>query len=89
MNGYVCPACGFSQLTDPPRTADGGSYEICWPCGFEFGVTDDDLGYSHESWRLLWIERGMPWDSAALRPRPRNWEPNRQLAELLRNGGDR
>jgi hypothetical protein len=77
---YVCPACGYPELSEPPRLGDGGgSYEICWSCGFEFGVTDDDLGYSYAEWRQTWIERGMPWDSEGLHPRPADWDPPRQL----------
>jgi hypothetical protein len=57
---YVCPVCGYPDLTEPPRSPDGGgSYEICYSCGFEFGVTDDDLGFTYESWRSRWIERGI------------------------------
>ena len=26
----------------------GGSYEICPSCGFQFGVSDDDLGSTYE-----------------------------------------
>jgi hypothetical protein len=67
---YTCPVCGYPDLTEPPRSSDGGSYEICWSCGFEFGVTDDDRGYSYEDWRQQWIDRGMPWESQVLRPPP-------------------
>lgn len=81
---YVCPVCGYPGLTEPPRSDDGGgSYEICWSCGFEFGVTDDDLGYTFEAWRQRWIDRGMPWDSSALRPSPPGWNPQAQLRRLL------
>lgn len=81
---YVCPACGFPDLTEPPRTPGaGGSYEICWSCGFEFGVTDDDLGYTYNAWRQAWIKRGMPWDSSQLRPPPSGWDPEEQVRCLL------
>lgn len=66
--------------------AAAGSYEICWSGGFEFGVTDDDLGYTYDSWRQVWIDRGMPWDSEPRRPQPLGWDPARQLADLI--GGD-
>jgi hypothetical protein len=82
---FACPVCGYVGLTEPPRSdAGGGSYEICWSCGFEFGVTDDDLGFSYDEWRTRWVGRGMPWDSAALRPPPVDWNPKRQLEDLLR-----
>lgn len=83
---YTCPVCGYPDLTEEPRTESGGSYEICWSCGFEFGVTDDDLGYTYDGWRLVWIERGMPWDGEPLHPRPSGWDPVRQLADMV--GGD-
>lgn len=81
----ICPACGFPDLKEPPRSSDGGrSYEICWSCGFQFGVTDDDRGYSYESWRQHWIDRGMPWDSEKVRrPPPPDWDPTLQLQRLL------
>lgn len=84
---YACPVCGYPGLAEPPRSESGGSYEICWSCGFEFGVTDDDLGFTYEAWRRRWIERGMPWDSGRLRSAPPGWDPHEQLARLL--NGDR
>jgi hypothetical protein len=57
----------------------GGSYEICPSCGFEFGVTDDDLGYSYESWRQRWVEAGMPWYAEGIEERPDGWNPSEQL----------
>lgn len=77
---FTCPVCGYPDLESEPRTDEnGGSYEICWSCGFEFGVTDDDLGYTYESWRREWIERGMPWASGDRHPVPDGWDPGRQL----------
>jgi hypothetical protein len=80
---FVCPVCGFPDLVEPPRDANGAaSYEICWSCGFEFGVTDDDQGFTYDLWRSRWIGLGMPWDSIALRPPPLGWDPEAQLACL-------
>lgn len=79
---YQCPVCGYPELTEPPRTEDGGSYEICPSCGFEFGVTDDDRGYTYEMWRARWIEDGMRWWSAEIEPMPENWNPEAQLRNL-------
>jgi hypothetical protein len=68
MTSYMCPVCGWTGLSELPRSPGaGGSYEICWCCGFEFGVTDDDLGYTYEQWRNDWIQKGMPWDSSPIR----------------------
>jgi hypothetical protein len=80
---YQCPVCGFPDLDDPPRSeaSGGGSYEICPSCGFEFGVTDDDLGYSYDGWRREWVDRGMPWSSAGRR-RPKGWNAAAQLETL-------
>ena len=81
---YVCPVCGYPELSEPPRLASGGgSYEICWSCGFEFGVSDDDLGYTYTDWRQLWIDRGMPWESEGLHPKPDGWDPVRQLEAVV------
>ena len=86
MTEFVCPVCGWPHLSELPRSeANGGSYEICWSCGFEFGVTDDDLGYSYDDWRLQWVEQGMPWMSAALRPPPDGWNPAAQLRDIGAN----
>lgn len=85
---YMCPACGYTGLIEPPRLpSGGGSYEICWSCGFEYGVTDDDEGYTYEQWRQKWVADGMPWSSAPYRPAPPDWNPARQLANLLATSG--
>lgn len=80
MSEHVCPVCGFPGLDEEPRSlSGGGSYEICPSCGFEFGVSDDDLGFSYAEWRRRWIESGMPWDSADIEPPPDGWDPEKQL----------
>lgn len=80
---HACPVCGFADLFDVPRTkAGGGSYEICEACGFQFGVTDDDRGFSYEAWRLRWIALGSPWDSASIRQAPPAWDPSTSLRSL-------
>jgi hypothetical protein len=82
---YRCPVCGYPRLEDPPRTAEGyPSYEICSSCGFEFGVADDDRGFSYEQWRAEWIAGGMRWWSRL--PQPAGWDPRRQLGELTGSG---
>jgi len=81
MPSTICPVCGYPQLYDPPRSPSGGaSYEICPSCGFEFGVSDDDIGYTYDAWRDEWILDGMPWRSA--RPQPESWNPEAQLRAL-------
>ena len=78
---FVCPACGFAELEEPPRSlSGGGSYEICPSCGFEYGVTDDDRGFTYGLWRSQWIADGMPWRDFT--EPPPDWDPRRQLAAL-------
>lgn len=81
---HRCPVCGYPDLEESPRSekTGGGSYEICPSCGFQFGVSDGDEGFSYEEWRRRWVERGLPWDSAGIRPVPSGWDPARQLAAL-------
>lgn len=81
---YLCPACGYPGLQELPRSpcTGGGSYEICPSCGFEFGVTDDDLGYTYDDWRRRWVADGMPWRSQGIEPPPPDWDPGRQLLVL-------
>ena len=80
-SAYNCPVCGFRGLMEPPRTTEGGgSYEICRACGFQFGVDDEDRGFTYGSWRKRWIERGMPWSSAS--PPPSEWNPTAALKNL-------
>jgi hypothetical protein len=78
---HTCPVCGFAQLDEPPRgQSGGGSYEICPSCGFQFGVTDDDRGFSYAQWRKQWCKQGMKWSSR--QPPPLDWNALTQLAVL-------
>jgi hypothetical protein len=80
---YMCPCCGFPGLREPPRSAGGGgSYEICPSCGFQFGVSDDDAGFTYESWRTRWESRGMPWSSSGIE-RPRGWNAQEQRSRVV------
>ena len=82
-HSYHCPVCGYDGLIDPPRsTTGGGSYEYCPSCNFQFGVTDDDLGFSDEAWRKAWVAEGMPWRSK-YRASPAGWDPQAQLRALV------
>ena len=79
---YVCPVCGYPNLQDPPRIEGaGGSFEICPSCSFQFGVSDDDLGYSYKRWRESWIAQGMKWDKGSSKP-PEGWDPKAQLGKV-------
>lgn len=82
MELFICPVCGYPNLDETPRQeVSGASYEICPSCGFQFGVTDEDEGYSYEHWRQQWIDRGMPWWSNSRRP-PEGWQPKHQLRNI-------
>jgi hypothetical protein len=86
---YTCPVCGFNGLDEPPCSPEGyGLFEICPSCGFQFGVTDDDLGISFQDWRESWIAKGMPWSSNGRRA-PEDWNPKDQLCNLQRTELDR
>ena len=79
---HTCPVCAYPKLTEPPRAkSGGGSYEICPSCGFEFGVSDDDLGHTHESWRKTWIAKGMKWSSRGTK-QPAGWASAAQIATI-------
>ncbi len=83
MTTYKCPVCGFADLHDPARDSqDLPSFDICSSCGFEFGVTDDDQGYTYEGWRKRWVDSGMLWWSEGIEARPEGWDPRAQLASL-------
>ena len=78
---HTCPVCGFPNLTGAPRSpGGGGSFEICPSCGFQFGVSDDDAGFTFAQWRIRWQKGGMKW--ASVSPAPKNWDAAAQLETL-------
>ncbi|MEZ0449318.1 hypothetical protein [Cellulomonas sp. ICMP 17802] len=80
---YECPACGYPGLEAPPRTSAGsGSFEICPCCYFQFGVTDDDEGFTYATWRAQWIAKGTPWESGSHQDPPAGWDPQAQLLRV-------
>lgn len=80
---FLCPVCGYPELCEQPRGEEtGGSYEICPSCGFQFGVSDEDRGFTYESWRNAWIKAGARWQSIG-QPPPPGWDPVRQLQNLV------
>ena len=88
---YICPVCGYPDLKEPPHgKATGGSYEICPSCAFQFGVSDEDRGFTFEQWRRQWIEKGMPWRAVGIET-PANWNPKEQLKRIgvvIKNDGN-
>jgi hypothetical protein len=80
---HTCPVCGYPKLQEAPRLpGGGGSYEICPSCGFQFGVSDEDRGFTYEQWRARWKADGMKWSSK--QEPPRDWDPAVQLARIVR-----
>lgn len=78
---HVCPVCNFPALTEAPRSQSGaGSFELCPSCGFQFGVSDDDGGFTYARWRAAWKKSGMKW--ASQRTPPKNWDAAKQLEKL-------
>jgi hypothetical protein len=78
----MCPVCGYPKLKEQPHSeATGGSYEICPSCGFQFGVSDEDQGFTYHQWRQQWIELGKPWRGIGISP-PQFWNPTEQLENL-------
>lgn len=79
---HQCPVCGYPGLSEPPETEGSPSFEICPSCGFEFGVSDGDEGFSYRQWRERWIRGGCSWWSESQKP-PDDWQPVLQLAGLI------
>lgn len=77
---FVCPVCGYSELTEPPRNEFGGpSFEICDCCGVQFGYED----ISEESilnYRDKWIKCGCKWFSQE--NIPLGWSLEEQLKNI-------
>ena len=81
----MCPICGWPEHYELPRGPAGHkSDEICSCCGFQFGWTDEDLGYTYEEWRERWIARGYPFQHSDDK-KPNNWDGKAQLETLLRS----
>lgn len=78
----ICPVCGYGGLREPAYDKYGyGSFEICSCCGFEYGVTDDDKGFTFESYRQKWIDEGFPfrWED----DKPKDWSTEKAKEQLL------
>lgn len=66
MTMYMCPVCGYGQLSDPPL-----NFTICPSCGTEFGY--DDAFVNHAELRIQWLRNGARWWSPVDRP-PADWD---------------
>lgn len=79
---HLCPVCGYDALDDAAYDDDAApSFEICSSCGFQFGVSDLNDGFTFEKWRNRWIRDGCPWQSIGV-PEPEGWNPREQLKKL-------
>jgi hypothetical protein len=79
---HTCPVCAYPKLTEVPRgRSGGGSYEICPSCGFQFGVSDDDAGFTYAAWRAKWKKAGAKWSSKGITP-PARWDAEKQLQKV-------
>lgn len=74
---FICPVCGFPDLTEPPYDQHGcASFDICPCCGTEFGYTD--ARKSHDQLRDEWLAAGAHWHSRAVQ-QPPGWNALNQL----------
>ena len=85
---FVCPVCGYDGLSEEPWSATGGgSQEICYSCGVQFGYTDmagGDRDRRISVWQELreeWVRGGMNWSSVGCEP-PEGWDPVEQLKNV-------
>lgn len=79
---HICPVCGYPGLSRAAYRPSGEpSHGICRSCGFEFGYTDDDRGFTFEQWREKWIAGGMMWRTRRGGPPP-GWDPRKQLLNI-------
>jgi hypothetical protein len=77
MEKYICPVCGYPELTDPPYDAyQCPSFDICPCCGCEFGY-HDATPQAKEYHRRKWVKSGGSWSEPKLKPA--NWDLREQL----------
>ena len=70
---HICPICGYKGLDEQAyydlSKFDGGSFEICECCRFQFGVDDDvemengeflTAKDAHKIYRNIWLNLGSP-----------------------------
>jgi hypothetical protein len=83
----ICPVCGWDKLSSPPYNVYGEpSYEICTCCGFEYGYTDGDLGFSFVDWRKKWEKDGFVFKYPT-KYTPVDWGENRAKKQLINTKG--
>jgi rubredoxin len=84
---FLCPVCGYPNLSEPPWSNGSPSDEICPSCGTHFGYDDaagGDAAKREEIYRRRrdeWRSAGSRWFSVG-RPPPPGWDPESQLDAL-------
>lgn len=77
----ICPVCGWDGLIKPPYNKYGEpSYEICFCCGFEYGYTDGNNGFSFNTRRKKWIQEGYTFMSPERCPK--GWGKEMALRQM-------
>lgn len=85
---YICPVCGFDGLKEPPYGQQNmPSYEICPCCGFEFGFDGMNNQIAFTDFRQRWSNNGSLWFMPKLRPK--DWDLQQQLNNLIKSKGKR
>jgi hypothetical protein len=81
MKNYICPICGYPELTAPAWDIKTGapSFDICPCCGGEFGYNDANK-QAKESYRKEWILGGANWFKPELKPS--HWNLRDQLNRI-------
>jgi hypothetical protein len=88
MASYMCPACGYPGLLEPPHAENGAaSDEICPACGIHFGY-EDEIGCDenarasyYRGWGGKWHVDGARWWSS--RASPADWDGEAQFQVTL------
>jgi hypothetical protein len=81
---FLCPVCGYPDLSESPWMNESASDEICPSCGTHFGYDDvagGDAAKREQVYRRRrseWRSAGCPWFSVGTRP-PSGWNPETQL----------
>lgn len=70
---YICPVCGYKGFDEPAYydldKFEGGSFEICQCCRFQFGVDDDvqlengeflTVRDAYQIYRNIWLSFDAP-----------------------------
>jgi rubredoxin len=57
---YLCPVCGYPELSEPPWNNESPSDEICPSCGTQFGY-DDVVGGDAGKREALYRRRREAW----------------------------